>query len=390
MSATTANVQNRRSFIGGSDARIIMGDDEAALLRLWREKRGEAEPTAAPHRMGAALTYARRYALFTLVGIAGEDDLDAPDLDAPTSIDAGRTPETNASPRNQPNGRPRNGNASDNVQTNSTAVARRLPVQAATPAILDHSQSAEVRDRLLAELGALQTAEDAASWAHRSLPAKNTLMPADARLVETSFRGKVMGLDGERTTEGRLEVDDGNCAAQRTKSEADARAQPRAPQPEENPLTPTTSRLGTRRDRLVAKTIRLRDKEHRKFVARQPCLVCGRAPCDPHHLRFAQPRALGRKVSDEFTVPVCRLHHREIHRHGDEVAWWSRAGIEPLPVALTLWRQTRQLAAKGEHMGLEPAADLASLGDSRPAAMAREGAKSKTNPVSGAPLSSAD
>ena len=42
--------------------------------------------TAAPHRMGAALTYARRYALFTLVGIAGEDDLDAPDL--PTSIRA--------------------------------------------------------------------------------------------------------------------------------------------------------------------------------------------------------------------------------------------------------------------------------------------------------------
>jgi predicted phage-related endonuclease len=36
--------EHRRSFIGGSDARIIMGDDEAALLRLWREKRGEVEP----------------------------------------------------------------------------------------------------------------------------------------------------------------------------------------------------------------------------------------------------------------------------------------------------------------------------------------------------------
>src|SRR6201993_520862 len=44
--------------------------------------------TGAPHRMGAALTYARRYALFTLVGIAGEDDLDAPDLITPAAPDA--------------------------------------------------------------------------------------------------------------------------------------------------------------------------------------------------------------------------------------------------------------------------------------------------------------
>src|SRR5438552_1124230 len=72
----------------------------------------------------------------------------------------------------------------------------------------------------------------------------------------------------------------------------------------------------------VAKTIRIRDKDHRKFVSTQPCLVCGRRPADPHHLRFAQPRALGRKVSDEFTVPLCRLHHRELHNWGDEKAWW--------------------------------------------------------------------
>ena len=92
--------------------------------------------------------------------------------------------------------------------------------------------------------------------------------------------------------------------------------------------------------RVAAKTIRLRDKEHRIFVSHQPCLLCGPAPADPHHLRLAQPRALGRKVSDEFTVPVCRMHHREIHRHGDEAAWWKKAGIEPMSVALTLWRQT--------------------------------------------------
>jgi hypothetical protein len=91
----------------------------------------------------------------------------------------------------------------------------------------------------------------------------------------------------------------------------------------------------------LGKTVRLRDKEHRKFVMRQSCLVCGRVPSDPHHLTFTQPRALGRRVSDEFTVPVCRIHHRELHRSGDEAAWWRRLSIDPLPVALKLWQHSR-------------------------------------------------
>ncbi|MGB8605312.1 MAG: hypothetical protein WCE28_09615, partial [Bradyrhizobium sp.] len=99
------------------------------------------------------------------------------------------------------------------------------------------------------------------------------------------------------------------------------------------------------RARVAVKTIRLRDEEHRKFVATQPCMVCGRTPADAHHLRFAQPRALGRKVSDEFTVPVCRLHHRELHRHGDEVAWWNGINIDPLPVALKLWQHAHTVIA---------------------------------------------
>jgi hypothetical protein len=93
--------------------------------------------------------------------------------------------------------------------------------------------------------------------------------------------------------------------------------------------------------RALGKSVRLRDKEHRKFVSRQPYLVCGRAPSDPHHLTFTQLRALGRRVSDEFTVPVCRIHHRELHRCGDEIAWWDKINIDPLPVALRLWQQTR-------------------------------------------------
>ena len=73
----------------------------------------------------------------------------------------------------------------------------------------------------------------------------------------------------------------------------------------------------------IAEPKRLRDKAHLKFVASQPCLVCGRQPSDPHHLRFAQPRAIGLKVSDEFTVPLCRGHHREFHQAGNEEDWWE-------------------------------------------------------------------
>jgi hypothetical protein len=98
--------------------------------------------------------------------------------------------------------------------------------------------------------------------------------------------------------------------------------------------------------RALGKTVRLRDKDHRKFVQQQACLVCGRAPSDPHHLTFAQPRALGRRVSDEFTVPVCRIHHRELHRSGDEAAWWQKLNIDPLPVALRLWQHTHAKSPK--------------------------------------------
>ena len=78
-------------------------------------------------------------------------------------------------------------------------------------------------------------------------------------------------------------------------------------------------------------------------MAKQACLICGRRPADPHHLRFAQHRALGRKVSDEFTVPLCRGHHREAHRSGDEAAWWKKAGVDPTTTARALWLETHPL-----------------------------------------------
>jgi hypothetical protein len=87
--------------------------------------------------------------------------------------------------------------------------------------------------------------------------------------------------------------------------------------------------------------------------------VCGGVPSDSHHLTFTQSRALGRRVSDEFTVPVCRIHHRELHRSGDEAAWWQKLNIDPLPVALRLWRHTRadsELASISEGIGQSQAA----------------------------------
>jgi DNA recombination protein Rad52 len=90
----------------------------------------------------------------------------------------------------------------------------------------------------------------------------------------------------------------------------------------------------------IAEPKRLRDKAHLKFVASQPCLICGRQPSDPHHLRFAQPRGIGLKVSDEFTVPLCRGHHRQLHQAGNELAWWESLQIDALGIAKDLWKQT--------------------------------------------------
>ena len=96
-----------------------------------------------------------------------------------------------------------------------------------------------------------------------------------------------------------------------------------------------------------------------RFVTKQPCLICGRRPTDPHHLRFAQHRAIGRKVSDEFTVPLCRGHHREVHRSGDEAAWWKKARIDPTVTARTLWLKTHPLPTRADNMESKGATSLA-------------------------------
>jgi hypothetical protein len=102
---------------------------------------------------------------------------------------------------------------------------------------------------------------------------------------------------------------------------------------------------------------RIRDRGHLKFVTTQPCLLCGRRPSDAHHLRFAQPRAMGMKVSDEFTIPLCRLHHREAHNSGNEISFWSHMEIDVVAVAKELWDETLQRRqGRAGRQGAAPAA----------------------------------
>jgi ERF superfamily len=262
--------------------------------------------------MGAALTYARRYALFTLVGIAGEDDLDAPDL-AP-----GTTPRATGNKKGRFDG----GQGQSGQQFSS---GRSVKATAKPPrAILASEASTVLRDRLMAELNDLNSAESAANWARRALSAKNSLTANDADWVEQAFQSRLsiitQAAGGGLAHEAEPRLHWGRRAKKRRRAAVVNKSALMLPAP---PW--------------------IRDREHVKSVAKQPCLICGRQPADAHHLRFAQSRALGCKVSDEFTVPLCRGHHREAHRSGDEVAWWEKTGIDPLSAARTLWLETHQL-----------------------------------------------
>jgi hypothetical protein len=267
--------------------------------------------TAAPHRMGAALTYARRYALFTLVGIAGEDDLDAPDL----TVSYEESGEKSSGERGS-NGRQQTGRAGKR----STSASR----QPELPAAL----SASLRIELLREIEVLCSPDGAALWARRRLAAKNKLSAADAEHVEQAFQAKLTTYTTSKAGDVQISTPIGRHATHRH----------------------SNRRNKQRQISVVDKSIlalpvprRMRDREHVKAVAKQPCLVCGRRPADAHHLRFAQSRALGRKVSDEFTIPLCRGHHREVHRCGDEAAWWNKTGVDPSAAARALWLKTHPL-----------------------------------------------
>jgi ERF superfamily len=278
---------------------------------------------AAPHRMGAALTYARRYALFTLVGIAGEDDLNAPDLIAPTAP---------ASKADSPMGDKKDRLSGWKGRSAQQILGRRSAKTASgLKPVLEPEASAALRDKLTAELNDLNSAEEAANWAHRVLVTKNDLMADDARQIEQTFQARLASI-GTETAGGPL-FQGGKPPAARP-----GRGKKRRASVDKSILSLPAPR-------------RIRDREHVKSVAKQPCLVCGRRPADAHHLRFAQSPTLGRKVSDEFTVPLCRGHHREVHHCGDEAAWWKKAGIDPAVTARGLWLKTHPLPSTPTNIG---------------------------------------
>jgi len=271
--------------------------------------------TAAPHRMGAALTYARRYGLFTLVGIAGEDDLDAPDLISRTT-----PPSKTERPPGIQNGQLRSGQASSTQQFSNSRRAK--AVTNSPKPILSPEVSAALRDQLTTEIEEIKSDEEAANWARRVLKAKNTLTTADAEGIEQAFQARLTSIVTEAA--------DGLSPESRPPREDRDKKRRRAAAIDKSVLSLPAPR-------------RIRDRDHVKLVAKQPCLICGRRPADAHHLRFAQSKTLGRKVSDEFTVPLCRGHHREIHRSGDEAAWWRKVGVDPTVPARTLWLESHPL-----------------------------------------------
>jgi len=313
-----AGVVNLKTVLAHSSGEWISSDWPVCVL----------DDMASPKRMGTALTYARRYALFALVGIAGEDDLDAPDLHVSAPGDA-RTENPTADGQTRLNGGKKH-------------VGRKISANLEVKPDLRGKLSAVLRDQLLSELKEVNSTEAATVWARRILPAKNSLDVADARLLEQEFEVRLATLTGEAPAT--------KIGARETANEGEGGYSTRG---EGNNREPLPSRLNSTQN-LAAGAVdksglahpeprRIRDKIHVKFVTKQPCLICGRRPSDPHHLRFTQHRAIGRKVSDEFTVPLCRGHHREVHRCGDEAAWWKKTSIDPTVSARSLWLETHPL-----------------------------------------------
>ena len=323
--------------------------------------------TSAPRRMGSALTYARRYALFSMVGIAGEDDLDA----------------------DMANDQPNEGKAGDIALTVTSSIE---------PALIHSSQFRNVKPNITQErLGAEANAEqliqeietlsndDVQTRAIAILKAKNRLSADGAKRVEDAFTARMalLGALLEALTSDEFTPAAPNSELHhRPSASTEAVKRPRGrggprkviaateqsappPSPPRSIDAPPVASTNLQADATLAKiqkselTLseprRRRDKNHLKFVASQPCLVCGRSPADAHHLRFTQPRAIGRKVSDEFTVPLCRTHHRDNHNFGDEVAWWEKRAIDPIATSRTLWVSTRRIEREQQNPGISVA-----------------------------------
>jgi hypothetical protein len=310
---------------------------------------------AAPRRMGAALTYARRYALFTLVGIAGEDDLDAPDLGGQPLEGAGKA-------GNGFDAKRRNGSGVD--QPLGTFAGGRKPWSPPKQP-LEHKKSAALRERLLGEISAVDNEAEAAVWAHKAMGPKNTLCTADSEAVEAAFAARLAAL-----------ADDSDVL-HRSAHDGDAEGSSGASVEGPAPPGRVNNAVAWHIDKgalALGEPRRYRDRAHLRFVSAQPCLICGKRPSDAHHVRFAQPRAIGRRVSDEFTVPLCRSHHRVLHRYGDEAAWWKTNCIDAIAAAGELWQRTRLDGSRGGRVEALLSVGVIESADGAPAGVGPAGA----------------
>jgi hypothetical protein len=232
---------------------------------------------------------------------------------------------------------------------------------------LGAEESAAISAQLVREIEILPE-DDLRQRTIAILKAKNRLSADDAKRVEDAFAARMVqeALPNDVATDGAIDpaqsqptaASTGLAKPQRQKARPrkikaapkQSVAPPVISKPTDDKLAPASTHVQDDAPAKIDKSVltiseprRLRDKAHLKFVASQPCLVCGRSPADAHHLRFTQPRAMGLKVSDEFTVPLCRVHHRDNHSSGDEVAWWERRAIDPLATSRMLWISTRRI-----------------------------------------------
>jgi hypothetical protein len=350
-----------RSFIGGSDAQIIMGADEAALISLWREKRGEVESqdpsvslivqlrrfteplnrhwyecntghsiTNIQRRVGHPVNRWMRATLDGVVEPTGA--VFAPDFMLSwSSWQLGTAQDHMAQ-----------------IQHDMWVVNARTAVISIVTALGEWVELVIAADPL---------------YQHLLLTAERKFL----RCVETGEPPRVFGIErpapsivATRMVDMRATGFSNELAAilctcrealrDRQQVAARTRNQVLGPAPTcvgETDLFDPDDREDSLEPTGIDKSIlaigeprRYRDKAHLAFVATKPCLVCGRRPADAHHVRFAQKPALGRKVSDEFAVPLCRFHHGELHRTGNEYLWWENIGIDPLKAAGKLWNRT--------------------------------------------------
>jgi len=305
---------NSATVIYGWDARIIAGSDESALLRLWREKRGEADPIRQRlvDRLGRATFFLNCECYRVHTGHAVSISLEQVWLPGLFWMEA------------FVQGVVEQGGALFEAAYLPTSVTKEEAAEIYMPR-LQHTMLLARRSQSV-----LSVITGDGRWFATTVEAdpvyQTALIAAEKAFWQAVHFGRPPRLFGPmpRRSGGQ------GVRPPTTEDAADPAACVVLP------MSVDKSEL------TIGEPRRRRDKDHLGFVASQACLVCGRKPCEAHHLRFAQPRALGRKVSDEFTVPLCRLHHRKLHAFGSEARWWNEVRVDPLPVARELWAQSRQ------------------------------------------------